>query len=330
MQRGRSCPLHYKEDWRSPALVVDLHCKLSLRCCRKGKSRIVAKILSARPSVNNTSPQSNRASNRFSNWLEGDLLILSKPSFWLESLIEIGQPSRLAQGAVKALPVLGALLGTIAFWQWNAALMVALLMGTGGSFALFQLLQQKKQPWQTLQQWLSHPQAPLAMSVGSGLALLITTYAALAVWQDFQSPGLAMLLLTQAFGIFLVLGLAVWILLSRQTSAPTPGYSFDRCVAGLLQRDELRQLVAVRQLAMLATQKVLTAEQQAIAAEYLLLLSRKENDPIVSNAIQDSLKVLVPARPQLGDRSSVTDRVIQHSVQRKERVAVHSTLELLS
>jgi hypothetical protein len=289
----------------------------------------VAKILSARPSVNNTSPQNNRANNRFSNWLEGDLLILSKPSFWLESLTEIGQPSRLAQGSIKALPVLGALLGTIAFWQWNAALMVALMMGASGSFALFQLLQQKKQPWQTLQQWLSHPQAPLALSVGSGLALLITTYGALAVWQDFHSPGLVMLLLTQEFGIFLVLGLAVWLLLSRQATS-IPSYSFDRCVAGLLQRDELRQLVAVRQLAMLATQKALTAEQQAIAAEYLLLLSRKENDPIVSNAIQDSLRALTPARPQLGDRSSVTDRVIQPSVRRTERVSVHSTLELLS
>lgn len=242
----------------------------------------------------------------------------------------MGQPSRLAQRSVKALPVLGALLGTIAFWQWNAALMVALLMGTGSSFALFQILQQKRQPWQTLQQWLSHPQAPLALSVGSGLALLITTYGALAVWQDFQSPGLAMLLLTQEFGIFLVLGLAVWVLLSRQTSASTPSYSFDRCVAGLLQRDELRQLVAVRQLAMLATQKAITAEQQAIAAEYLLLLSRKENDPIVSGAIQDSLRALAPVRPQLGDHSSVTDRVIQPSVRRTERVAVHSTLELLS
>jgi hypothetical protein len=290
----------------------------------------VAKILSAKPSASNIGTQNTNANHRFSNWLEGDLLILSKPSFWLESLTEISQPSRLAQRSVKALPVLGVLLGTIAFWQWNAALMVALLMGTGGSFALFQVLQQKKQPWQTLQQWLSHPQATLAISVGSGLALLITTYGALAVWQDFHSPGLAMLLLTQEFGIFLVLGLAVWVSLSRQTSASIPNYSFDRCVAGLLQRDELRQLVAVRQLAMLATQKALTAEQQAIAAEYLVLMSRKENDPIVSNAIQDSLRALAPTRPQLGDRSSVTDRVIQPAIRRTERVVVHSTLELLS
>jgi hypothetical protein len=284
----------------------------------------VAKILLAR-NANNTSTTNASANRKLSDWLEGDLLMLSKPSVWLEVLAEAGQPGRLAQGALKALPVVGTLLGTIAFWQWDAALMLALLMGTGGSFALFQVFHRKKQPWQTAQKWLSHPQAPMALSVGSGFALLATTYGALTVWQDFDSPWLAMLLLTQEFGIFLVLGLAVWLLLARQTSASAPTYSFDRCVAGILHRDDLRRLVAVRQLATLATQKELTSREQAIAAEYLLLLSRKESDPVVSRAIQESLTVLVPVRPQLGDRSSVTDRVIiQPAVRRTERVAMRS------
>ncbi len=250
--------------------------------------------------------------------------MLSKPSVWLELLDEIGHPSHLAQGFVKALPALAALLGTIAFWQWNAALLLALTLGTGGSIALLQVLQQKRQPWPRVQQWLAHPQAPLAMSVSTGLALLIATYGALSVWQDFHSPGLAMLLLTQAIGIFGVLGLAVWLLLSRQNRASAPIYSFDRCVAGLLHREELRRLVAVRQLATLATRKELTFGEQAIAAEYLSLLSRKENDPIIGRAIQESLAVLSPTRPQLSNRSSVTDRVIQPSARRTEKVAMHS------
>jgi hypothetical protein len=88
----------------------------------------------------------------------------------------------------------------------------------------------------------------------------------------------------------------------------------------------LRRLVAVRQLAALATRKELNAGEQAIAAEYLLLLSRKENDPVVSGAIQESLSVLLPERPQLGDRSSVTDRVMQLSVRRREMATMQSTL----
>jgi hypothetical protein len=289
----------------------------------------VAKILSAKLSASdisasNTSTQNNSANRKLSNWLEGDLLMLSKPTFWLQILTEMGQPSQLAQGLAKALPVLGALLGTIAFWQWNAALLLALLLGTGSSFALFQVLQQKKQPWPMAQQWLNHSQAPLALSVGSGLVLLIMTYGALSIWQDFHSPWLAMLLLTQEMGIFGVLGLAAWLLLSRQTRISAPIYSFDRCVAGLLHRDDLRRLVAVRQFATLAIRKELNAEEQAIATEYLFLLSRKENDPLISRAIQESLAVLAPARHQLSDRSSVTDRVMQPSVRRTERVAMHS------
>jgi hypothetical protein len=251
--------------------------------------------------------------------------MLSKPSVWLEIIAEVSQPTRLAQGSVKVLPVLGAFLSAIALWQWNAALMAALLMGAGGSFALFQVLQQKNQPWQAVRQWLNHPQAPLALSVGSGVGLLTMTYGTLTVWQDFNSPWLAMLLLTQEVGIFWVLGLAIWLLLSRKASAPL--YSFDRCVAGLLHRDELRRLVAVRQLAALATRKELNVGEQAIAAEYLLLLSRKENDPVVSGAIQESLSVLVPERPQLGDRSSVTDRVMHpSSVRRREMATMQSIL----
>jgi hypothetical protein len=296
----------------------------------------VAKILSARLSASNISvsasdtiaskisTQNNSAKRQLSNWLEGDLLMLSKPSFWLEILSEMGHPSRLAHGFAKALPVLAAMLGTLAFWQWNAALLLALLLGTGGSFALLQLLQQKKQPWQTVQQWLNHPQAPLMLSVGSGLALFIATYGTLIVWQDFRSPWLAMLLLTQEISIFAVLGLAVWLMLSRQLRASAPIYSFDRCVAGLLHRDELQRLVAVRQFATLAARKELSSKEQAIAAEYLSMLSRKENDLVISRAIQESLAILVPAQPQLSDRSSVADRVMQPSVRRTERVAMHS------
>jgi hypothetical protein len=165
------------------------------------------------------------------------------------------------------------------------------------------------------------------LSVGSGLALLIATYGTLSIWRDFHSPWLAILLLTQEIAIFGVLGLAVWLLLSRQTRASAPVYSFDRCVAGLLHRDELRRLVAVRQFATLATRKELSSEEQMIATEYLSMLSRKENDLVISRAIQETLAILiplVPARPQLSDHSSVTDRVMQPSVRRTERVAMRS------
>jgi hypothetical protein len=237
---------------------------------------------------------------KLSNWIEGDLLMLSKRSFWLELVTDVSQPSGSVERILKALPALAAGLGAISVWQWNATLMLALLMGAGGSCAVFQVLRLKKKPWQAVRQWLHHPQAALTLSVGCGVVLMTTTYAALAVGQDFKSPSFAVLMLIQDFGIFVVLGLVI-LLVTQKVSAPL--YSFDRCVAGLLHRDELQRLVAVRQLAVLAAQQQLKPREQAIAAEYLLLLSRKPNDPAISSAIQESLAVLVPTRPQLGERT---------------------------
>lgn len=250
----------------------------------------------------------NRLNSRLNHLIEAYLLMLSKPSLWLEMLTEMSQPAKLTPIVMKMLPVVAALIGAIAFWQWNAALMVALLTSTGMSMGLYRLLQQPHQPWQTLQQWIRHPKAPLVLTVGSGFALLLLTYGALSVWQAFNSPWLAALLLTQELGILAVLGLAIALMLSKQSvspqlssphsasSPPANLYSFDRCVAGLLQRDDLRRLVAVRQLAILATRQELNEQEQAIASDYLLLLSRKEKDPVVRRAIQESLAVLAPTQ----------------------------------
>jgi hypothetical protein len=248
------------------------------------------------------------------DWLDGDLLLLAKPAVWTDLLTELMQGSSATRGMAyrKAIPAIAISIAAITLWRWNGALTLALFLSSGGSFLLHRVLEQKKQiPWRTVRQWLSGPQATLALSVGAGVALLAVSYSALAVWQDLNSPWLALMLLTQEMGIALVLGLVGWLMLSRQS---TPVYSFDRCVAGMLHRDELRRLMAVRQLTDLAIQDELSPRERSHALDYLQLLARKETESLVNQAIQEGLAILAPAsspRPQLSAESSLSTRRLQ-------------------
>jgi hypothetical protein len=123
------------------------------------------------------------------------------------------------------------------------------------------------------------------------------------------------MLLTQEVGLMMVLGLVLWSVVSRPKAEPS--LNFDRCVAGLLHRDELRRLMAVRQLAQMQDKNALSQQQQSMAVEYLQLLAERETSPIIGRAIQESLSSLAPY-PQLSDRSSASDRVLMQYPKVKE------------
>jgi hypothetical protein len=247
-------------------------------------------------------------------WLEGDLLLLAKASVWREILVTLAQ--QWGRGDRRSLssivvPPTAAIVGGVVLWQWNASLLLAILGGGSSSFLLYRLTQRQFSIIK-LEQWLKSPNAPITLSLGGGVGILVVSYSALAAWQDLHSPWLAMMLLTQEIGIFGLLGLAVWLVLTRQSK---PLHSFERCVAGLLHRDELRRLMAVRQLATLMAKGQLSSIERSHASDYLSLLAQKEHSPIVRRAIQDSLGTLMPSpRKQLGDRTTLSARRIKPSV----------------
>jgi hypothetical protein len=246
------------------------------------------------------------------HWLGGDLLLLVKASVWREVFATWMQQA--ANGDRSSLygsvvPLVLLLLGTIAaLWHWNAPLLLALLVG-GGSSLLLYTMTQRPLSGRKMKQWIQSPNAPIVLSVGAGFGILVLSYSALAVWQDLGSPWLAMMLFVQEVAIFGALGLAVWLMLTRHNK---PIYSFERCVAGLLHRDELRRLMAVRQLAVLMTQSHLSEKERSHALEYLRLLAQTESSLVVRKAIQESLEGLMPPRrKQLGDRTTLSARRIQ-------------------
>ncbi len=276
------------------------------------------------------------------HWLESTVLSLGQLAFWNDALAELGRYSSSPAGtaaARKALPVLAMVTGTAAFWQWNSTLLLAVVMGSGGGVLLYQLLRQRRSALRTLERWLGSPQAPIILSGVGGLATLGLSYGTLLLVQELHSPGLVLLLLLQDVGIVSILGLLLWLALmqsegqrhgSQHYGSQHPGSKmaeqrrdrFDRCIAGLLQRDELRRLVAVRQLTALAEQGQLSPQQQSQAAEYLALLMARETQGVVQQALGVALKGLqLPDRALLGAESSVTRRVLPRiSMSQYERV----------
>ncbi len=271
------------------------------------------------------------------HWLESTVLTLGQLAFWNDALAELGRYSSSSAGAAvarKALPAIAMVTGTVAFWQWNSTLLLAVVMGSGGGALLYQLLRQRRSALKTLERWLGSPQAPLILSGVGGLATLGLSYGTLLLVQELHSPGLVLLLLLQDVGIVSIVGLLLWLALmqseGQRQGSQHPGSKmaeqrrdrFDRCIAGLLQRDELRRLVAVRQLTALAEQGQLSPQQQSQAAEYLALLMARETQGVVQQALGVALKGLqLPDRALLGAESSVTRRVLPRiSMSQYERV----------
>jgi hypothetical protein len=249
------------------------------------------------------------------HWLEGDLLLLGKPAVWSDVWIDLLQESSATRQWInrKAFPAIATTIVAIVLWRWNGALVLALLMASSGSFVFHRILHSPKQSsGHNLRQWLRHAQAPLILSFASGIALLIFSYIALGIVQDLHSPWLALMLFTQEMGILAVLGLAIRSLSMQESSGSV--LSFDRSLAGMLHRDPLRRLMAVRQLAKLAIQDKLNSQERSQADEYLQLLARQESDPFVNRAIQEGLAILNPSRrQQLGDHTLRSAHQLQPS-----------------
>jgi hypothetical protein len=229
--------------------------------------------------------------------------------------------------ALKWLPLGMGAVGTLLLWRLNGMLLLTLMCAGATGGVIYALLQDRKHPFrEKLLKWVQKGQTPLGISVGVGVLTLVLSYSAIAVWQDLDSPWLALMLLTQEVGLLLVLGLVLWSVVFRPQQ--NPSVSFDRCVAGLLHRDGLRRLMAVRQLADLKRQGQLTQQQQSMTVEYLHLLSRRESDLIVVQGIQETLQLL-DSYPQLGERSSASDRVLHQplSTQMREKAITDALVE---
>lgn len=195
-----------------------------------------------------------------------------------------------ANGWVLLLPIALLLL----FLHWKLLLAVLLGVLTLGLVYLWQ--EQNWQPqWTQLLKRLGTANQRVLIAVGSGSFATLSSYLAIAIWNETDSPWIATGALLQGLGTFATLALLTTYL-ARSTSSHPEITNFDQMLADLTHNDPVKRLIAVRHLHRLANANTLDPLQQKTALECLRLLGSREREPILRAAIFDSLQALGPTQ----------------------------------
>lgn len=155
----------------------------------------------------------------------------------------------------------------------------------------------------------------LTLAVGCGGLATLTAYTTVSIWVDSEQPLIASSLILQNLGIFAVIGLLVWQMISQKTGQQQT--ELEKYFTGLTDADPMRRLIAVRQITRYlsnyklnkidsASQKLLAnstnsrmitsvnsslvTRSQIVDCFHLMLI--RESEPIVRNAVLDCLQIL--------------------------------------
>ncbi|MEP0870949.1 hypothetical protein NDA01_14165 [Trichocoleus desertorum AS-A10] len=190
-------------------------------------------------------------------------------------------------------------------WFWGMAVMAVLLiwhwkllfaLGIG---VLILLLTHSLQtgtwqiPWADLRRHLRGTKQRFGLAVVSGAIAALSTYISLVIWSETESFWSATGAILQGFGTLAVLVLFIGHLLEHQDEQPTA--RFDQLVRDLTHADALKRLIAVHQLTQAVTVPTADRGQRRSVVDYLRLLLSQESEPVVRNAVLQSLQSLEKA-----------------------------------
>lgn len=182
-----------------------------------------------------------------------------------------------------------AVMAVLLIWHWK------LLFALGVGMAILLLTHSLQAgywqiPWAEIRRSLRGTQQRLALAIASGAVATLSTYISLASWSEAESFWSATGAIFQGFGILAVLVLLVAHLLDHETEPATA--RFDQLVQDLTHIDALKRLIAVRQLTQVVTAPTADRSQRRAVVDYLRLLLSRESEPVVRNAVLDSLQAL--------------------------------------
>jgi hypothetical protein len=202
---------------------------------------------------------------------------------------------------------------------WHLKLLFALGIGLLVLWLTYSLQAGQWQiPWAELCRKLQAPQQRLALAIATGGVATLSTYISLASWSEAQGFWSATGAICQGLGILAILVLLVGHLLDHHTDLPTT--RFDQLVSDLAHADALKRLIAVRQLTQAVTTPTADRAQRRAVVDYLRLLLGQESEPVVRNAVLDSLQALDKARrmtqPQLPAASAPEVKYTSASMRR--------------
>jgi hypothetical protein len=189
-----------------------------------------------------------------------------------------------ASGAVAKLSV------GIALLAWNWRLCLATGSGVGIMFLVYSFQNSGQIPWRRIHRQLQSLNRPVVIALASGGIATLSTYMVAVIWRDSTSPWLAAGSIMQGLGTLAVLILLAWLILHRQAEADQS--HFQRVVSDLTVEDDLKRLIAVRQLTYLCKTNRLSLAKQRMVGEYLRLLLNHEQATLVHSAALDGLQLL--------------------------------------
>jgi hypothetical protein len=227
---------------------------------------------------------------------------VAQASSWLQQLLNsLGMLLALIKGRGFKLPFsyrfrasggwLIVLVGIIAmlFWNWQ------LLLATGaGVLAMALVYLMQEWDWKpyllSLRQFFSGSHRQLTLAVGSGGIATLTTYMAVSVWVDSDSPWIAAGAIVQGFGTLATFLLLAWQIIISQTSRQEAKQ--DQLLSDLTETDSVKRLLAVRRLTDWGREQHLHPSTRRIVADCLRLMLSQEPESIIRDAVLDGLMVL--------------------------------------
>jgi hypothetical protein len=179
------------------------------------------------------------------------------------------------------------------FWNWK--LLLATVVGVLVMLLVYLMQEWDWQVhWSSLRRFFSGANRQLTIAVGSGGMAAVSTYMAVSVWADSDSPWIAAGAILQGFGTLATLILLVWQILNRQ--AHRWEANLNQLLTDLTHADPLKRLIAVRQITQCCQDRLLeTAKEQTISDYFRLMLSR-ESETVVRDAVLEGLQTLDDTR----------------------------------
>ncbi|MDZ8185398.1 MAG: armadillo-type fold-containing protein [Nostoc sp. ChiSLP02] len=194
---------------------------------------------------------------------------------------------------------LGFLTIVVAMLLWNWKLLLALLVGVGVMVLVYSMQQWDWQlRWSKIREFLNSSNRQLVLAVVSGGVATVSTYIAAAIWVDSHSRWIATGAILQGVGTLLTLILLVWQIVNFYGNREED--RVEQLLVDLTEKDPLKRLIAVRQLAKsIVRKRVDSSVQEDIVQCLQLLLSREEEVAIRDAAFKtlqecDRLQVLPP------------------------------------
>lgn len=144
--------------------------------------------------------------------------------------------------------------------------------------------------WSSLQQFLSGSNRQLTLAVFGGGIATLSTYMAISIWVDSNSPWIALGTTLSVLGTLAILTLLVWQAIDRQVSRDE--VDLDPLLSKLTDANPVKRLVAVQQLTRWGADSHLHASERRVVADCFRLMLTHEQEAVIRGAVLDGLEVL--------------------------------------